>query len=122
MVSINDAGDARWYRFLSRWSLVAGLVGLGLFLAFFITILPASQNSSLPAEYVELVAASQSPVLYRLTIILDLAGWFGLGGFFLALAAIFARRTPIRGMFVLACGLGMVVGVVGAYARVGGTS
>ena len=122
MVSISDAGDARWFRFLSRWSLVAGLVALGLFLAFFIAILPASQNSSLPAEYSELVAASQRPLLYRLTIILDVSVWFGLGGFFLALAAIFARRTPIRGMFVLACGLGMVVGVVGAYARVLGTT
>ncbi|HEU5098835.1 MAG TPA: hypothetical protein VFU22_07450 [Roseiflexaceae bacterium] len=122
MSRLTDAGDARWFRFLSRWSLVAGLMALALFLAFSIAILPASQNSSLPAEYSELVAATHSPTLYRLAITLDVAVWLGLGGFFLALAAIFARRAPIRAMFLLACGLGMVVGVVGAYARLVGTT
>src|SRR5437773_10996612 len=101
MVSISDAGDARWYRFLSRWSLFAGLVALGLFLAFFIAILPASQNSLLPAEYIELAAASQSPLQYRLTIILDVTGWFRPGGFFPQLAAILVRRTPLRRMLLL---------------------
>src|SRR5262245_17538838 len=122
MTSLVDSEDTCSFRFLSRWSLVTGLVAMGLLLDFFLTVLPAGHNSSLPQEYFELVAAIHSPALYRLAITLDVAVWVGLGGFFLALAAILARRAPIRGMFVLACGLGMVVGMVGAYARLVGTT
>jgi len=122
MSSLIDTADARWFRFLSRWALLAGLVDLGLLLAFFIVVLPAGQNSPLPEEYFELVAASRNPALYRLTITLDVAGWLALGGFFIALAAIFARGAPIRSIFLAACGVGMASGFIGAYTRLVGTS
>jgi hypothetical protein len=83
-------------------------------------VLPAGQNSPLPQEYFELVAAIHSPTLYRLIMTLDVTVWVELGDFFLALAAIFAHRAPIRGLFILACALGMVAGMVGAYARLEG--
>lgn len=111
-----------WLRFLSRWSLFAGLVVLGLFLAFFIGVVSASQNSPLPSEYMELVAASRSPAMYRVAITFDVLSWLMLGGFFITLAALLARRAPIRSTFLTACGIGQVAGVIGAFTRLTGTS
>jgi hypothetical protein len=122
MSSLIDAGDARWFRFLARWCGIAGLVNLGLILAFSIFVLPAAQNSALPDDYAELVAASQSPALYRLTITLDLTGWLMLGGFLIAFAAVLAHRAPLRATFLAACGVGQAVGMLGAFARLQGTS
>lgn len=69
MSSLIDSEITRWFRFLSRWALLAGFVNLGFLVAFFIVVLPASQNS---------------------------AGWLTFGGLFIILAALFARRAPIR--------------------------
>ena len=122
MSALIDTADARWFRFLSRWALLAGLVDLGLLLAFSVVVLPVGQNSPLPEEYFELVAASRNPALYRLSITLDIAAWLALGGFFITLAALFIRRAPIRSIFLAACGVGMVSGFIGAYTRLNGTS
>ena len=122
MSSHIDSEIARWFRFLSRWALLAGFVNLGLLLAFFIAVLPASQNSPLPEEYFELVPASRNPAMYRLTIMLDVAGWLALGGLFITVAALFARRAPIRSVLLAACGVGMVSGFIGAYMRLQGTN
>src|SRR5262249_34705826 len=122
MSSLIDVGDARIFRFLARWTLTAGLVSLALLLAFSIFVLPAAQNSPLPQDYFELVAASHSPALYRLTITLDVADWLMLGGFFVTLAAVFARRAPLRATFLAACGMGQAEGLLGAFARLKGTS
>src|SRR5262245_34836236 len=122
MSSLVDRGDARVFRFLARWTLIAGLVSLALLLAFSIFVLPAAQNSSLPQDYFELEAAIQAPALYRLTITLDVAGWLMLGGFFITLAAVLARRAPLRATLLAACGIGQVAGLLGAFARLHGTS
>jgi len=122
MSALIDTTDTRWFRFLSRWALLAAFAELGLLLAFFIVVLPAGQNSPLPEEYFELVAANRDPALYRLTITLDVADWVALGGFFITLAALLSRRAPIRSIFLAACGVGMVSGFIGAYARLNGTS
>ena len=122
MSALIDTTDTRWFRFLSRWALLAAFAELGLLLAFFIVVLPAGQNSPLPEEYFELVAASRNPALYRLTITLDVAGWVALGGFFITLAALFIRRASTRSTFLAACGVGMVSGFIGAYTRLNGTS
>jgi len=122
MSSLIDNEIARWFRFLSRWALLAGFVNLGLLLAFFIVVLPTSQNSPLPEEYLELVAASRNPAMYRLTMMLDVAGWLALGVLFITLAAVFAYRTSIRSALLAACGVGMVSGFIGAYMRLQGTS
>jgi len=114
--------DTRWWRFLARWSLLAGLVDLGLLLAFSFVVFPAAQNSLLSEEYFELVAAAHNPALYRLTIALDVTGWLALSGFFITLAAILIRRAPIRGAFLAACGIGQVAGAIGAFIRLTGTT
>lgn len=111
-----------WLRFLSRWSLLAGLVVLVFLPVFFVGIVSASQNSPLPPEYMELVAASRSPAMYRVAITFDVLSWLMLGGFFITLAALLARRAPIRSTFLTACGIGQVAGVIGAFIRLTGTS
>lgn len=123
MLSFVDAGEERrWFRFLSRWSLFAGVVYLGLLLVMIFGVMPASQNSTLPEEYFELGAAIESPAVYRLAIALDVAAWLALGGFFVAFAAILIPRAPVRGVLVAACGAGQVIGLAGAYLRLSGTS
>jgi len=122
MSSIIDSEITRWFRFLSRWALLAGLVNLGLVVAFSIVVLPTAQNSPLPEEYLELVAAGNNPAMYRLTIMLDVAGWVALGVLFLTLAALFAEHTSIRSVLLAACGVGMVSGFIGAYMRLLGTN
>lgn len=112
-----------WFKFLSRWALFGGLTYLGVLGLFFAIIMPASENSPLPPahagefEFLDLAAAIQNPGLYRLFIAFDVAAWLALGGFFLTLAAIFARRAPIRSTFLAACGLGQLAGVIGAHTR-----
>lgn len=102
--------DRRWFGFLSRWSLFAGVVYLGLLLVMIFGVMPASQNSPLPEEYFELGAAIENPAVFRLAIALDVADWLALGGFFVAFAAIFISRAPVRGVLVAACGVGQVLG------------
>jgi len=126
MPSLVDAGNTRWVRFLSRWSLLAGLVSLALFSGFFATILPSAGKGPLPAESglgaADFAAALNQPVLYRIVIMFDLAGWLTLAGFFIAFAALFAERAPIRSTFIAACGVSMISGMIGAYIRLAGTT
>ncbi len=117
-----DAGGARWFRFLSRWSLFAGLAVLGIFLAFGFGVVPAGQGSPLPQEHSELWAAINSPAAYRLFLAFDIAVWLAYGGFFVALAAVLFRHAPIRGALIAACGVGQVLGMTGAFMRLYGTT
>src|SRR5262249_16816612 len=122
MSSLIDTGNTNWFRFLSRWALLTGITYLGLVLAFLTLVVPASQNSPLPEQYFELVAATRSPIFYRLTIALDITTNLALGGLLITLGALFVQRAPIRSTFVAACGVGMVSGFIGACFRLAGTS
>lgn len=117
-----DTGNANWFRFLSRWALLTGITYLGLILAIFTLVIPASQNSPLPETYFELVAATRSPIFYRLTIAFDIVTNLALGGLLITFAALLVSRAPIRSTFIAACGLGMVSGFIGACLRLAGTS
>ena len=121
MSSLMDTGNANWFRFLSRWALLTGITYLGLILAIFTLVIPASQNSPLPETYFELVAATRSPIFYRLTIAFDIVTNLALGGLLITLAALFIHHAPIRSTFIAACGLGMVSGFIGACLRLAGT-
>jgi hypothetical protein len=120
--SQEGAATTAWLRFLSRWSLLAGLVVLGTFPAFFFGVVVASQPSPLPPAYAELVAASRNPALYRMFVTFDALTWLVLSGFFLSLAALLARHAPIRSTLLAACGTGLVVGLLGAFLRLSGTT
>lgn len=117
MSPLIDAGGARWFRFLSRWSLFAGLAVLGIFLAFGFGVVPAGQGSPLPPEHSELWAAINSPAAYRLFMIFDVAVWLAYSGFFVTLAAVLVRHAPICGTLIAVCGVGQVVGMTGAFMR-----
>ena len=67
--------DVRWFRFLSRWALFAGLVNLGTLLLSIVLFVPGPQASSLPEEYGELVVAISKPALYRLQAVFDIFAW-----------------------------------------------
>jgi hypothetical protein len=122
MQSFVEAGeDRRWIAFLSRWSLLGGVVILGLIAAFVAGLLPAGAGGDLPPKYFELAAAMESPSIYRLTIALDIVTWVTLGGFFVGLGAMLFRRAPVSGALVAACGVGQVAGLAGAFMRLNGT-
>jgi heme/copper-type cytochrome/quinol oxidase subunit 4 len=112
--------DILWFRFLSRWALFTGLVNLGNLLLSFALFLPASQASSLPEEYGELVVAISNPALYRLQAVFNIFAWLSLVVFFITLAVILVPRAPIRGTLLGACGIGQIVGVLGAFMRLEG--
>ncbi len=122
MLSGIDAGGARWFGFLSRWSLFAGLAVLGIFLTFGLGVGPAGQGSPLPQEHSELWAAINSPAAYRLFVTFDIAVWLAYGGFFVTLAAILIRHAPIRATLVAICGVGQLLGMTGAFMRLHGTT
>ena len=46
-----DARDTYWFRFLSRWALLAGLLAVGILLVFGLIVIPASQTTALPLGY-----------------------------------------------------------------------
>jgi hypothetical protein len=122
MQSFVEAGeDRRWLGFLSRWSLLAGVVVLGLIAAFVAGVLPAGGSGDLPPKYFELAAAIEDPAIYRLTIALDIFTWLALAGFFVGLGAILFRFAPVSGVLVAACGAGQVSGLIGAFMRLNGT-
>jgi hypothetical protein len=121
MTSLLDLRDTRWLRTQSRWALLSGLVTMGV-LATFALGTTASQGSTLPPEYDELVWAGRLPALYRVAATLDLATWLGLCGLFVLIAASFARRAPIRSTFIAACGAGQLAGAIGAWTRLIGIS
>lgn len=118
---LNQYYSANWFRVLSRWSMLTGIVYLFLFLGIFVFVLPASQNSSLPKEYFELAAAINSPFLYQLTITFDLAVWLMEIGFFIILATLLIKRFAIHSTFIAVSAIGMVTGFFGACLRLDGT-
>jgi Domain of unknown function (DUF4386) len=113
---------ARWLRFLSRWALVTVFMVLALLLVYLGGIGFAPSDNALGAEYSELLQAVRAPALHRLAMTFDASGWLTMGGTLLTLAIILSRHTPIRAMLIAACGMGLLVGVVGGGIRLVGIS
>ena len=112
----------RWLRFLARWALVMVLMGLALLVAYLGGIGFAPSDTALGAEYSELLQAVRAPTMYRLAMTFDASGWLMMGGTLLTLAIILKNHTPIRAMLIAACGMGLLVGVVGGGIRLVGIS
>jgi hypothetical protein len=112
--------DIPWFRFLSRWAFFTGLVNLVNLLLSIVLFVPGPQASSLSEEYGELVVAIRNPALFRLQLDIEIVGWLSLVVFFIAFAAILLPRAPIRGTLLGACGIGQIVGVLGAFIRLEG--
>jgi len=112
----------RWLHFLSRWALVMVLTGLGLLVVYLGGIGFGPSDTALGTEYSELLQAVRAPTMYRLAMTFDALGWLMMGGGLLALAIILKNHTPIRALLIAACGMGLVVGVVGGGIRLVGIS
>jgi heme/copper-type cytochrome/quinol oxidase subunit 4 len=112
--------DIPWFRFLSRWALFTGLVNLVNLLLSIVLFVPGPQASPLPEEYGELVVAIRNPALFRFQLDIEIVGWLSLVVFFIAFAAILLPRAPIRATLLGACGIGQIVGVLGAFIRLEG--
>lgn len=117
-----SSATGRWLRFLSRWALVTVLMGLALLVVYLGGIGFAPSDNALGAEYSELLQAVRAPAMYRLAMTFDASGWLMMGGTLLTLAIILTHHTPIRAMLIAACGMGLLVGVVGGGIRLVGIS
>src|SRR5574341_2171609 len=114
--------STRWLRFLSRWALVMVLIGIALLTVFIGGIGFAPSDNALGAEYSELLQAVRVPAMYRLFTTFDALGWVMMGGALLSLAVILRSRAPIRALLIAACGMGLLVGVLGGAVRLVGIS
>ena len=111
-----------WLRFLSRWSLMVGLVVLALPVLYFGGAAQRPSGSPLGAEYAELMQAMRGPALYRVTWIFDALVWLLIGVTLLALAGILRRHAPIRASFIGACGIAQFTGSVAGFIRLSAIS
>ena len=118
---INDV-STRWLRFLPRWSLVAALVILALPIVIFGGVGQQPSDNALGEGYAELLQAARSPAMYRLGMTFDALGWLMIGGSLLTWAGVLSRRAPIRAVFIAACGMGQLTGVLGGFMRLNGVS
>ncbi len=109
------------FKFLSRWALIAALVYLGLFIAFFMAF-PTMQNSGLSDEYNELALAAHNPSLFKLTVGLSLLYWIMIGGFLIMCALLLYRPARIQSSLIMVSGVGQILGVIGALMSLSGVT
>lgn len=110
------------YRFLSRWALFGALAEVGLVVMMMAVVMPAAQGSGLSDDFLELIAASKIPSLYRLTMVLDASVWVALGGLLVGYAILLSKYQPLKSMLVASCGIAQVSGFTGALIRLEGTT
>ena len=118
----SNVESARWLRFLSRWALATVVMALGLLAVYLGGIGFSPADNALGAEYSDLLQAVRAPNIYRLAMTFDAGGWLMMAGGVVTLAIILMRSAPIRAMLVAACGIGLVVGVIGGAVRLVGIS
>ena len=110
-----DNLSARLFVLLSRWSLVTALTILAYF-AFYAAAGAAATNNPLGREYGGLWQAVRSPVVYRLAWVSESLSWLMVGGTLIIFAGLFARRAPLHAAFMAACGIGQLLGSLGAFS------
>jgi hypothetical protein len=113
--------EANWAVLLSRVSITAGLLFIGLIvlLSVIIAQMPAT---GLPEAYDELFWAVSGRGLYMAAILCDVLIWLLLGALFISCSALMLKRTPVHASLVAACGVGQLSGMLGAALRLVGTT
>ncbi len=121
MVSGVTVDHGRWLRFLARWALLAGVAYLVLFLLFFFEV-PLMQNSPMPEAYNDLLLATRSGALGRLSTLLSMAYWMLIGGFFVISGTSLSGQWPGRSAFLTTIGIGQLLGVFGNVLQINAVS
>ena len=119
MAAASMASDAAWYRVLARCALAMGLTGLGLVGLFLGGV---GFDPSVPPDYAELVQASRRLAPYRAAMLCDGLDWILIGGVLVAISGLARPHASARSLFLLACGIGQVVGAIGGFLRLDATS
>jgi D-alanyl-lipoteichoic acid acyltransferase DltB (MBOAT superfamily) len=117
-----DTDDTRWLKLLSRLALLLGVFTIGVFVIFFLGVMPAGVDATLGDDYTMLVAAMHAPALFHVAHLFDALSWLISIGFWLTFALLAARRAPARSALLVAIGCAMVVGLAGVFIRGMGTS
>ncbi len=110
-----DNLTARLFRLWSRGSLVTAFSILAYF-AFYAFAGAAATDNPLGREYGGLWQAVRSPVVYRLAWVSESISWLMVGGTLVIFAGLFARRAPIRAACIAVCGIGQLLGSLGAFS------
>jgi len=122
MLTSTPMQDLKITHFLSRIALFGGLAELALLGMMMMVVMPAGQDANLPFDFVELIAATKVPGLFRLTMVLDASVWLAIGGFLVAFAILFSRKLPAFSVVIAASGvIALVSGFAGAFIRLEGT-
>lgn len=116
-----DNFSTRLLHFLSRWSLITAF---SILMTLAIYASAGSRPSDIVAgrEYAELMRAVRSPVSYRFGAGFDVLNFLMVGGTMLIFAGLFARRAPIRAIFIAASGVAQLAGALGDFMRLTGIS
>jgi len=123
MFTSTNLQDLRVTRFLSRIALFGGLTELALLGMMLAVVMPAGQDTSLSFDFIELIAATKIPGLFRLAMLFDASVWIAIGGLLTAFALLFSKRLPAFSVVIAACGVvALVSGFSGAFIRMEGTS
>jgi Domain of unknown function (DUF4386) len=110
--------DTPWPWLLARWALLQALSTAALIGGFGLL---AGAAGPVPVEQLEFVGAMQVPVVFRITAALDALTWLTIAGVLIVCAGLYFRQAPTRAVFVAACGVGQVVGALGAYVNLQAT-
>lgn len=119
---VKSATKTQWLKLLSNWALVTTILAIALLVVFFAGVGFNPADNAFGPEYSELMQAVRAPMMHRLFTTFDSIGWAMMGGALLIVAAVLRNNAPKRSLFISACAIGLVVGVLGGIIRLFGIS
>src|SRR3990172_12620023 len=106
-----------WLPFLARWGVLLAVVIVGLFTTFFAAFGMVASQPGIGGDHDELLMAAYAPGMYRLAMLFDALGWFGMGGLLVIAGLALSGDSPVRGRLGAALGVTAIAGVIGAFVR-----
>ena len=106
---------------LGRWGLLTAGVIAGLLVTFFTAYALVSTQPGIGGDHDELLMAAVAPAVYRLSMVFDALGWVAMGGLLVVTGMALRDDAPILSRLGTGAGITAVVGVIGAFLRLGGT-
>src|SRR3990172_1427000 len=99
-----------WLPFLARWGVLLAVVIVGLFTTFFAAFGMVASQPGIGGDHDELLMAAYAPGMYRLAMLFDALGWFGMGGLLVIAGLALSGGSPLRGGLGAAAGGAAVPG------------